>query len=105
MTDAANKDIEVTLINVFEVPKGALDAAIEAWTKGRDFLQTQPGYVSTALHKSIEPDTKFALVNVAIWESPAAFKAATAAMRAAGLAPKIDGLLFTPGLYTVGARD
>lgn len=105
MTDAANKDTEVTLINVFEVPKGALDAAIEAWTKGRDFLQTQPGYVSTALHQSIEPDTKFALVNVAIWESPAAFKAATATMHAAGLAPKIDGLNFTPGLYTIVARD
>ncbi|MEP3277211.1 MAG: antibiotic biosynthesis monooxygenase family protein [Stappiaceae bacterium] len=105
MNDAANQSTDVTLINVFEVPKGALDAAIEAWTRGRDFLQTQPGYVSTALHKSIAPDAKFALVNIAIWESPDAFKAASAAMHAAGLAPKIDGLSFTPGLYTIIARD
>ena len=105
MNDTRNSVTEVTLINVFEVPKGAIDAAIEAWTKGRDFLQTQPGYVSTALHKSIAPDAKFALVNIAIWDSPEAFQAAMTAMNAADMAPKIDGLNFTPGLYTVVARD
>ncbi len=104
MNDSTKSDTEVTLINVFEVPEGALDEAIEAWARGRDFLQTQPGYVSTALHQSIAPDAKFALINVAIWESPDAFKAASAAMHEAGLAPKIEGLSFTPGLYTVIAR-
>jgi len=105
MNDAANSGTEVTLINVFEVPEGALEEAIKMWTKGRDFLQTQPGYVSTALHQSIAPDAKFALINIAIWESAETFQAATAAMRAHGAAPKIEGLSYTPGLYTVVARD
>ena len=105
MNDALNSSTEVTLINVFEVPEGALDKTIEMWAKGRDFLQTQPGYISTALHQSIAPDAKFALINVAIWESPETFQAAIAAMRARGAAPQIEGLSFTPALYTVVARD
>jgi heme-degrading monooxygenase HmoA len=105
MNDATKPDTHVTLINVFEVPEGAIDEAISSWKTGRNFLQKQPGYVSTALHKSIAPGAKFALVNIAIWESPAAFKAAIAAMNAADTSPKIDGLRYTPGLYTVIARD
>ncbi len=105
MNDAVNSTTEVTLINVFEVPKGALEEAIDAWAKGRDFLQTQPGYVSTALHQSIAPDARFALINIAIWESVETFKAASAAMHAGGAAPQIEGLSFTPGLYTIVARD
>ncbi|AUQ73559.1 antibiotic biosynthesis monooxygenase family protein [Phaeobacter piscinae] len=95
----------VTLINVFEVPEGALQASIDYWKLSRDFLQTQPGYVSTALHQSIAPDAKFMLVNVAVWESAEAFKAASAKMmQTAGIAP-VDGLKFTPGLYTVIETD
>lgn len=105
MNDTANSNTEVTLINVFEVPEGALEETIKMWTKGRNFLQTQPGYVSTALHQSIAPDAKFALINIAIWESAEMFKAASAAMHAKGAAPQIEGLSFTPGLYTVVARD
>ncbi|GAA6154674.1 hypothetical protein NBRC116588_01470 [Pyruvatibacter sp. HU-CL02332] len=105
MNDAIDVSTEVTLINVFEVTDGALDQAIAMWTKSRDFLQTQPGYVSTALHQSITPDAKFALINVAVWESADAFKSASAAMNANGKAPEIEGLSFTPGLYTVVARD
>lgn len=105
MNDAVNSVTDVTLINVFEVPKGALEEAIDMWTKGRDFLQTQPGYVSTALHQSIAPDAKYALINVAVWESVEDFKAASAAMRARRALPQIDGLTFTPNLYTIIARD
>lgn len=105
MNETANSSAEVTLINVFEVPEGALEETIKMWTKGRNFLQTQPGYVSTALHQSISPDARFALINIAIWESVEKFQAASAAMHAVGAAPKIEGLSFTPGLYTIVARD
>ncbi|MEH6527803.1 MAG: antibiotic biosynthesis monooxygenase [Sneathiella sp.] len=105
MNKAVNTNTEVTLINVFEVPEGALEETITMWAKGRDFLQTQPGYVSTALHQSVAPDAKFALINIAIWESVETFQAATAAMRARGTLPQIEGLAFTPGLYKIIARD
>ncbi len=95
----------VTLINVFEVPDLGLHASIEMWKQSRDFLQTQPGYVSTELHQSIGPDARFMLINVAVWESAEAFRAASAAMKAtAGIAP-VEGLKFSPGLYTVIERD
>ncbi|WP_415400977.1 antibiotic biosynthesis monooxygenase [Tateyamaria sp. SN3-11] len=105
MNDAVNSETDVTLINVFEVPQDALDEAIAMWARGRDFLQTQPGYVSTALHKSIAPDAKFALINVAIWESVEDFQAASAAMRSNDTLPQIEGVTFTPSLYTIVATD
>ena len=43
MNEAVNLDTEVTLINVFEAPKGALEEAIELWKHSHDFLQTQSG--------------------------------------------------------------
>ena len=98
-------ETNVTLINVFQVPEGALEESIEMWKQSRDFLQTQPGYVSTALHQSISPDAQFMLVNVAVWESPEAFKAASAAMNATAGIASVEGLTFVPGLYTVIERD
>ena len=100
----SSEGTNVTLINVFEVPEGKLEASIEMWEKSRDFLQTQPGYVSTKLHQSIAPDAKFMLVNVAVWESPQAFKAASAKMNETAGIPPVEGLKFSPGLYTVIAE-
>jgi len=40
----------LTLINAFEVPDGDAEQFIAAWEKTRDYLETQPGYVDTALH-------------------------------------------------------
>ncbi len=96
---------DVTLINAFEVPAGKQAEAIAAWEKARDFLANETGYVSTALHEAITPDARFALINVAQWESPEAFQAATRRMHAAGVFPSIDGLTYTPALYRVIRTD
>ncbi|WP_240722234.1 antibiotic biosynthesis monooxygenase [Poseidonocella sp. HB161398] len=90
---------EVTLINVFEVPPGQREAAIEAWEAARDFLREQPGYISTALQGALDETAAFQLVNIATWESPEAFRAATGAMQAAGIFPPVEGLRYHPGLY------
>ncbi len=95
----------VTLINVFEVPDGKLEETIDYWKQSRDFLKTQPGYVLTALHQSIDPNAKYLLVNVAVWKSAEAFRAASSnMMKTSGIKP-VDGLTFTPGLYTVIATE
>jgi heme oxygenase (mycobilin-producing) len=67
----------VVLINAFEVPAGEDDAFLEGWERSRHFLSTQEGYVSTRLHRSLSPSADFRFVNVAVWESPDAFAAAT----------------------------
>ncbi len=67
----------VVLINAFEVPQGEDEAFLAAWERSRDFLRTQPGYLSTRLHRSLAPNADFRFVNVARWESAEAFRAAT----------------------------
>ena len=96
---------EVTLINVFEVPEGRIAATIDAWEAARAFLSQEPGYIDTALHRSVTPTARFQLINVATWESAEAFAAATQKMRAAGVFPPIPGLAIHPALYTVVRTD
>jgi len=67
----------VVLINAFEVPAGEDDAFLAGWLGAREFLRTQPGYLSTRLHRSLTPTADFRYVNVAQWESADAFRAAT----------------------------
>ena len=95
----------VILINPFEVPAGKLDETIVMWEQARDFLQKQPGYLSTELHQSVSPGTRFQLVNVAKWESVETFTAATKKMQAEADLPQIDGLVPNPALYTIVRRD
>ena len=68
----------VILINAFEVPEGQDDEFLAGWERSRDFLRAQPGYLSTKLHRSLAPTADFRYVNVAQWESAAAFRSATA---------------------------
>ena len=103
--NAAPAIAEVVLINTFEVPEGQRGAAIAAWEDARDFLAAQPGYISTSLHGAAMPDARFELVNVAKWESPEAFLAATQAMREAGVFQPPEGVIANPALYTVIAAD
>lgn len=67
----------VVLINAFEVQDGQDEAFLAAWERTRAFLATQPGYLSTRLHRSLSPAADFRFVNVAVWQSPQAFQAAT----------------------------
>jgi heme-degrading monooxygenase HmoA len=64
------------LINLFEVPAGADEGFVAGWERARDFLRAQPGYLATELHRSLADDADFRFVNVAHWQSPAAFQAA-----------------------------
>ncbi|MCR9253819.1 MAG: antibiotic biosynthesis monooxygenase [bacterium] len=88
-----------TLINSFEVPKDKLEESIIYWEACRDYLKTQPGYISTKLHQSLSGDAKFQLVNVAKWESPEAFMNASKKMNAElGVDPP-EGLMPNASLY------
>jgi heme-degrading monooxygenase HmoA len=66
----------LVLINAFEVPEGREEEFIRGWEATRDYLQTQPGYVDTALHQAVSPNPDFRFVNVGRWESPQAFQQA-----------------------------
>jgi heme-degrading monooxygenase HmoA len=66
----------LVLINAFEVPEGREDEFIRGWEATRDYLQTQPGYLDTALHQAVSPNPEFRFVNVGRWENPQAFQQA-----------------------------
>ena len=95
----------VVLINTFEVPQGKEAEALAAWQKARDFLKTQPGYISTRLHQNIDPNVKYHLVNVARWRSAEDFKAAAAKMNQALPNNKPEGVTASPGLFKVIESD
>ena len=71
----------VTLINVFEVPGDQASTFLAIWEKTRDYLETQPGYIDTALHQALTPTADFRFVNVAHWATAEEF---TNAIRSAG---------------------
>jgi heme-degrading monooxygenase HmoA len=64
----------VVLINRFTVAPEDVEQLLSAWAADAAFLKTQPGYISTQLHRGIGGSGCF--VNVAVWESVAHFKRA-----------------------------
>ncbi len=66
----------LVLINPLEVPESRDDEFIESWKAVRDFVSRRKGFVSTALHRSLNPKARFRFVNVALWETSEDFRAA-----------------------------
>ncbi|HEU0220813.1 MAG TPA: antibiotic biosynthesis monooxygenase family protein [Paracoccaceae bacterium] len=96
----------VILLNPFEVPPGMEDATLAYWEEAAQILRRQPGYLSTALHQSIDGSARFALVNRAEWESPEAFQAAIASPAFRALTGRNQGRFhYFPGLYRVIRTD
>jgi heme oxygenase (mycobilin-producing) len=92
----------LVLINAFEVPPGADEEFLHAWQRARDFLRTQPGYVSTALHQSMAPQAEFRFINVGQWASVAEFRAATGQLGSQGVQISYRP---HPSLYEVVRED
>ncbi len=64
----------VVLINTFTVAPEEADRLLAVWAEDAAFMKRQPGFISTQLHRGIAGSTAF--VNVAVWESAAALRAA-----------------------------
>ena len=64
----------VVLVNLFTLDKTDEAAMLKAWTEDARFMQRQPGFISTQLHRAIGEGCAY--LNYAIWESNAAFRAA-----------------------------
>ena len=68
----------ITLINVFEIRVGDVEQFLLQWRERAEFLGRQPGFRSLRLHRALDPESRFQLVNVAEWDSAEALRAATA---------------------------
>jgi heme-degrading monooxygenase HmoA len=91
----------VILINAFEVPPEDAENFIAAWERTRDYLQTQPGYVETALHQAATPDAEFQFVNIARWQTADDFMSAIRSPGFLESAAGMSGYRPHPALYRV----
>jgi len=64
----------VVLANVFTLDKADEPGFLEVWRDDAEFMQRQPGFISTQLHRAIGESPTY--LNYAVWESTAAFRAA-----------------------------
>lgn len=64
----------IVLVNLFTLDKADEAAMLAAWRDDAQFMQRQPGYISTQLHRAIGDGCAY--LNYAIWESNATFRAA-----------------------------
>ena len=47
--------MSVVLINPFEVPQGQEEAFLKGWHEAAKVLRQAPGFLSTRLHESLDP--------------------------------------------------
>jgi heme-degrading monooxygenase HmoA len=91
----------LTLINAFEVPGEQAEQFIAAWEKTRGYLETQPGYVDTALHQAVMPGAEFQFVNIAHWRTAEDFMTAIQSPGFQESAAGLAGYRPHPALYQV----
>lgn len=93
-----NTESEVVLINPFTVEPQNVEGFLKGWGVAADYLKKQRGFISTKLHRSLNPDSTFQFINIAIWESPQAFKAAVSTPTFRQIAENLPAK-GDPGLY------
>jgi heme-degrading monooxygenase HmoA len=64
----------VILINKFNVKPEEVDQLLRAWAADAEYFKSQPGFISTQLHRGIAGSS--VLVNYAVWESTELYKRA-----------------------------
>jgi heme-degrading monooxygenase HmoA len=64
----------VVLVNLFLLDSDDEAAFLKAWQSDAAFMKSQPGFISTQLHRAIGDSPAY--LNYAVWETTAAFRAA-----------------------------
>ena len=93
----------VTLINSFRVDPGRDEEFRALWGQTSRYFIARPGFVSLRLHRAVNDDAPYRWVNVAVWESESAFRAAhaTEEFRALVTAPGWSDFPSAPVLFEV----
>lgn len=75
-TSTSSAEEPITLINAFEIPADASEEFAEQWRSRAAIMAAAPGFRDARLHRAITPGVRFGFVNVAHWDSRAAWEAA-----------------------------
>jgi len=90
----------IVLINPFEVPEGEEEQFLAGWRAAADHLRQQQGFVSTRMHQSLDPTTRFRFVNVAEWASAGHYRRAVSSPQFQTFARLLNATAH-PALYQV----
>jgi heme-degrading monooxygenase HmoA len=64
------------LINLFSMPAELVDDFVGGWEASTAAAKDAPGFRGTRLHRSLDPDAPYPVVNVARWDSAEDWRAA-----------------------------
>ena len=64
------------LINCFQVPAEREEEFLKLWHEADALLRTRGGYLTTRLHKALQPDSRYQYINIAELDSVETWKAA-----------------------------
>lgn len=59
----------LVLINLFSLPPEEVDGFVAAWESNIAPASQAPGFRGTRLHRAIDPNAPFPIVNIARWDS------------------------------------
>ncbi|WP_405817559.1 antibiotic biosynthesis monooxygenase [Streptomyces sp. NBC_01390] len=66
----------VTFVNAFELPAERIDEFLPHWLGRAELTSKAPGFRDNRLHRAVDLDTRFQLVDIAHWDSPDAWRTA-----------------------------
>jgi heme oxygenase (mycobilin-producing) len=76
-----------SFINPMKVPADRTADFLKLWDEGAAYVATQPGFISTSLHRALSADAGHQYFTVAVWATPEHFAAATSTAGGARTAP------------------
>ncbi|GAA3202910.1 antibiotic biosynthesis monooxygenase family protein [Nonomuraea helvata] len=66
----------LVLINLFSMPAEMVDGFVGQWEAGIAAAKDAPGFRGTRLHRSLDPDATYPVINIARWDSVEDWQAA-----------------------------
>lgn len=92
---------QCTAIVAYEVSREDCDRFMDSWERANDFLQQQPGHISTTLHRAASANPDFRFVNISCWESADAFRSATQSHEFKEVAGRLEAFPIHAAVYEV----
>lgn len=95
----------ITFVNAFELPAERIDEFLPHWLDRAKLMSKAPGFRDNRLHRAVDPDSRFQLVNIAHWDSPEAWRTAGSDPRfQQRLSASPDFAIANPALFRVVAE-
>jgi heme-degrading monooxygenase HmoA len=90
-----------TLINCFQVPADREPEFLKLWHEADALLRSRGGYLTTRLHKALQPDSRYQYINIAELDSLETWKTAITSPEFTAITAQMAEFRPAPGLYTV----